>query len=297
MVTALFYSIARIYQCLEVPYAEVDPLLLTAPLPYIYANYWLIDVGYSFENAIIVYLLFMWVEVFVSFKTGNLERQQQISRRYAIARTLIVSFIWLVTFWSLYIALYVDTGNGQISTPALWVGTACIGVIILPIIILAAVRWRSLYQQMKHHHQSKARTRFMDLTRASLCGIFSFIMNNIFFGALNTHIVSGDIATYVITSLIPDLQICLAVCWFFSPMRKFQYTDIDGEDTSTGSGARKSKASGVISDGGTISGSINSERMSASLEIMDSNNSMEVGDDPAPVADTEEDPTAAMAVV
>jgi len=267
--TAFCYSIGRVFEADLVPYAKVNIYFVTAPPAILGAESWLLSIGYAFQDSIIVYLLFMWVEVFVTYKTGNLEQQTKIARRYAIIRSIIVVIMWNLTFWTIYVAYTYQGANiGNVDLTVLWIGTACIGVVILPILILAAYRWKSLYQQITTNVNSRARLRFADLTKASVSAIFSFVMNQIFFGVLNLHLVSGDIATYVLTSLIPDSQILFAVCWFFSPSRKFQYADSSEDSSATiGSSQKPERASGVISDGGTVSAT--SDKLTDSMEVMD----------------------------
>jgi len=99
-----------------------------------------------------------------------------------------------------------------------------------------------------------------------LAAIFSFFMDNVYFGAINKHLVVGDVPTYVFLSLIPNLGLVVAVCWFFSPMRKFQYVEQNIDISTTGSSARRSQTSGV---GTNNSFTQNSDKKSSSIDDFD----------------------------
>jgi len=264
---ALFGALARAVQCSLVRTAVHDPKYLTVSPVMLSAYGDLIAVGYAFQNSIIVYLVFLWVEVFVNTKAGNLEMQARVARRYTWARSFLVFSIWMITFWTTYAAVTNQApGSGGIDLTLLWIGSAICGVVILPIIIVAGVRWRSLYDKMKDHQGTKTQLRFLDLSKASLCAVFSFFMDNLFFGVLNSDVVEGNIVSYVFLSLIPDLQLIAGVCWFYSPLRKFQYMESDPASTGSSSGP-KTETSGVGSGTGNMSSTSDSGRLSLSVEI------------------------------
>jgi len=237
-------------QAIESPDFQTTPLFLNG----IYLQL----AQYGFQNAIIVQLLFMWIELFTSVQYGNFVVQEKMARRYAIVRNLCIIAIWLISFLLLYVPL---ATTHSLDVLAIWFSFIPVGFFILPILIIAAIRWRSLYVLMKECLKSHTRNgdRFLDITKATICGIITFLFDNIYDAATQGSIESEDVLFYLFLSLIPNAITPIGVIYFFSPMRKRVYPDEKTIPTSDSTGPHSSSANVTNGSSQPQSGSVSVE--------------------------------------
>jgi len=221
--------IGRLCEALSVPYNRASPTgYISGTVGIVSGYYWSLDIAFCFQNSLKVYLLWMWLELFITVKHGNLAEQAKAAKRWAIYRNLAAFAVFVITFFTL-VAIsvgWVLLGSlGFIQT--LTASFACSAIFLAPIVILAIIRWRAIYNLMKDTlaTNSKNTERFMDLTKASIIGIFSFLMDNIFYAVLQKGVLNGDLTDYVLLSYIPNTILCFGAFWYFTPMRKSQYEE------------------------------------------------------------------------
>jgi len=213
IILGVFQFICSIMYARSITIVHYTPLWISIE---VYATYMSI-IAYATQNSIIVLLLFLWIELFNSVENGVFVMQRDKARRYAIARNLCVLGIGWLTFLLLFVPLEIYQ---ELSPFYLWFSYIPVGLFIFPILVLAIIRWRRVYIIIIDKEPSRNSHRFMDLTAATLIGLFSFTFSVIFTEASVGNVESDDVVYYLFLSLIPQAVLPTGVLYFFSPYRK-----------------------------------------------------------------------------
>jgi len=183
------------------------------------------------QNTLILALLFMWIELFQTIKFGNFVEQEKTVRKYAIARTICMVSIWILNFLTLFLPVQI---NGVVVPLFVWITFIPLGCFMVPVLIMAIIRWKMLYNVMKDCLRSHTRNgdRFIDLTKATCFAINSYFWDNFFAGYTQGVLAAPNVVFYVFVSMIPNTLLPSAIIWYFSPMRKRQYKEDQGGSSS-----------------------------------------------------------------
>jgi len=265
IVDTLFFFLAYVMLTFDQPLVSqlASPAVLELYEQYFCSYIYLLNIGFSFMNAVIVYLLFMWIELFMTAQYGNVLEQAKVAKRLMIARLIVCVIVILVTLISLVIAVKVDVS----SESSLTLAFSFIAIFIAPVIIMAVIRWRSLFELMRENVTASSRngSRFFDLTMASLLAILVFLLDNVFIGLYNAHNGSGELISNIFTSFIPVVILPYGVWFYFSPMRKHIYEErrLDST-TNTPSSLKSSETGSKNTDSKDTDGSLRSVNVEVS---------------------------------
>jgi hypothetical protein len=176
------------------------------------------------QNTLILQLLFMWIELFQTIQYGNFVEQEKSVRRYAIVRTCCMVGIFTLNFLTLFLPVQI---NGSVEALYVWITFIPLGCFMVPILVMAIIRWKMLYNVMRECLRSHTRNgdRFVDLTKATCFAINSYFWDNFFAGYTQGQIAKPDVVFYIFISLLPNTFLPTAIIWFFTPLRKRQYKE------------------------------------------------------------------------
>jgi len=189
-------------------------------------------IAYAAQNSIIVLLLFLWIELFSSVEHGVFVYQKDKARKYAIIRNLCVAGIAIISFFLIFIPLIV---THTLSPFIVWFSFVPVALFILPIFFVALFRWRYIFVLMQDSLKvsSSNGDRFIDLTKATLIGILTFVFSLIYAAATKGEIATPDVAFDIFISLIPDAMLPFGVIWYFSPSRSKNYSESPVSNTNS----------------------------------------------------------------
>jgi len=220
LVNTTLYSISQaFYSLYDLALQDGDEAMINLWLfRYIFTDI----VGYSFQNAIIIQILFMWIELFNNIKYGDFVEQERSAKRYTIVRIMCMVFIWLATFLFSTILGIVD-----VSTSITYVSYILTGLFVIVTLIIASIRWRSLYLTMSDclKRRSKNGDRFIDLTIVTVLAIYAFVMDFVFSVVLNDADWDESLTFYIFLNLLPNFIFPLGIWYYFTPMFRKSYSD------------------------------------------------------------------------
>jgi len=171
------------------------------------------NIGASCFNSMIVYQLFMWVELFVGVKYGNLSEQKKNAQRYLLIRTFLACALFIIGM----VTGNLGVQNNIVDKTKTTASILSVAAIVVPVMILAGIRWKSLYPLMS---QTKNSQRFFELTRASVIAICAWILEVGWVWYAIAQPIGVTVEVAVLCELLPFAGMSTSIIYHFTPMRK-----------------------------------------------------------------------------